>query len=971
VLCFSASVAEALTYGASYYNNRIEFAGTGDKAWDPVYLFINEVENSLDGTTGVTSILYTPGSAPSTPSEGMLYYDSATNMMTFYNGSVWAALDSSGGPSLDGAYNNGNAITVDGNPVALTVGATDNNSALTINHGENTNNNDAMTIAHSGSGDAVQITIAEADGVALRLIGAASQTTSLGVYDASTSNWDGADNIGMLHLQADDPFIHAGASMIGVHNSGQPITAAEGFLARFVSTGTARTNAYAVEIEVPATQPALLSNGIVAITGQDAAGAALLQINNTAASGDADAVTITSTGAGDGLQVTVGEADGVAVRAIAAASQTTSLAVFDAATSNWDGADNVGLVHLTTDDPFIHAGASALMVVDSSTPISAAEGFLARFVHSGTARTNSSAVEIEVPATQPALAANGIVAISGQDNPGAALVQVTGIDTSGNSDTMTVDHSGSGNALYLDLNEADSQGLTVEPFTNSTVAALEVDGDAHGWDGADDVGMVHLRNDDPGIHAGAALLLVDDSSQPITAAEGFLARFVATGTARTNATAVEIEVPATQPALAVNGIVALNGQDAAGAALLQISNVAASGDADGVTITSTGAGDALQITVGEADGVAQRNIAAASQTTSLAVFEGSTSNWDGADNIGMVHINTDDPVVHTGASLLQVIQTGQPIAASEGHLARFVSSGTARTDAYAVEIETTNTTPALMLNNQMSISAADSAGTLFDITAIDTSGNSDTMTIAHSGTGAAIQLTSSEADTQLLEMISAANQTTWLAVADGAAGNWIGADDVGMVHLKADTALAHAGASQLQVVNTAQPISAAEGFLARFVDTGTARTNAYAVEIEVTSTTGGLYSTGHATFEKGAQVLSQSVTATADGLTTGLIPDHASFVTVTSDNADKVVVLPAAVVGHVIRITVTANGAELQTLAATNATINTVDCDGANEMAMTAGSVYHLECHAADAWIAYGWGNDGAAQATIVPDADA
>jgi hypothetical protein len=488
LLLFCSSAQAALTYGGDNYKKYKARVGALNYNVDPLWQFINEVEGILEATSGMSSLYLTPGSAPSTPLEGMIYYDAVGDTLKLRNASAWVNIDVAGGVSLDGAYDNGNAITVDGNPIALTVGSSDNNSALTIAHGETTNNNDAFSIAHSGSGDAIQVTVAEADGVALRLIGAASQTTSLSVYDASTSNWDGADNIGMLHLQADDPFIHAGASMIGVHNSGQPITAAEGFLARFVSTGAARTNAYAVEIEVPATQPALLSNGIVAITGQDAAGAALLQVNNTAASGDADAVTITSTGAGDCLQATVGEADGVAIRAIAAADQTTSLAVFDAATGNWDGADNIGLVHLTTDDPYIHAGASALLVSDSSTPISAAEGFLARFVHSGTARTNSSAVEIEVPATQPALASNGIVAITGQDNPGAVLVQVTGIDTSGDTDTMSIDHSGAGNALYLDLNEADSQGMTIEPFTNSTVAALEIDGDAHGWDGADDVG---------------------------------------------------------------------------------------------------------------------------------------------------------------------------------------------------------------------------------------------------------------------------------------------------------------------------------------------------------------------------------------------------------------------------------------------------------------------------------------------------
>ena len=135
--------------------------------------------------------------------------------------------------------------------------------------------------------------------------------------------------------------------------------------------------------------------------------------------------------------------------------------------------------------------------------------------------------------------------------------------------------------------------------------------------------------------------------------------------------------------------------------------------------------------------------------------------------------------------------------------------------------------------------------------------------------------------------------------------------------------------------------------------------------------TGTLDVTGAATFTAGAQSSSVSVTATTDGLTTGLIPSGSRFVTVTSDSADKVAVLPAAVIGNTVEITVPSTGAELQTLAATSDTINGVDCSGANEMAMAAGSIYILKCTAATAWVAYGWGSDGAAQATIVPDADA
>jgi hypothetical protein len=281
--------------------------------------------------------------------------------------------------------------------------------------------------------------------------------------------------------------------------------------------------------------------------------------------------------------------------------------------------------------------------------------------------------------------------------------------------------------------------------------------------------------------------------------------------------------------------VTLTGSDSTGT-LLSIAGIDTTGDSDSIVVTHSGAGDALQITAGETDSVATRFIAAASQTTSLSVFDAATSNWDGADNIGMVHITADDPLIHAGASLLQVVNSGQPITAAEGFLARFVDTGTARTNAHAVEIESTNTTPALKLNNQLTITGSDSTGILLAVTGADTTGNTDTITVAHSGTGAALQITSSEADTQLIELISAANQTTWLQVIDGAAGNWIGADNVGMLTLKGDTAMAHVGASLLNIQSSAQPLASGEGFLARFVSSGTATTTATAVEIEVPAT---------------------------------------------------------------------------------------------------------------------------------------
>lgn len=269
------------------------------------------------------------------------------------------------------------------------------------------------------------------------------------------------------------------------------------------------------------------------------------------------------------------------------------------------------------------------------------------------------------------------------------------------------------------------------------------------------------------------------------------------------------------------------------------------------------------------------------------------------------------------------------------------------------------------------ITGINSGGNLLTLTGIDQAQNADTLIITHKGTGSGILVTAGEADSVAGEFVACAAQTTSLVVVDGFTSDWDGADNVGMLHISSDAPVVHTGASLLHVCQTGTPIAAAEGFLARFrQEGGSAVTDAYAVEIEVVATTGGLHCNGYATFDTGLQVISQAVTATSNGLTTGLIPDHASFVTVTSSSADYVVVLPTWVIGHVIRITVPSTGCELETLDTSNDTINAVDCDGTNQMAMAAASIYHLECVADSTWIAYAWGSDGAAQATIVPDAD-
>jgi hypothetical protein len=109
------------------------------------------------------------------------------------------------------------------------------------------------------------------------------------------------------------------------------------------------------------------------------------------------------------------------------------------------------------------------------------------------------------------------------------VLTLTGVDLTGNTDTLLIDHSGDGYAINIDLNEATSDGINIELFTNATVPALMVDGDTAGYLGGDASGMVHLQNNIAGGHANATLLLIDKQDAGVAEvndAEGSCLRIV-------------------------------------------------------------------------------------------------------------------------------------------------------------------------------------------------------------------------------------------------------------------------------------------------------------------------------------------------------------------------------------------------------------------------------------------------------------
>ena len=111
-----------------------------------------------------------------------------------------------------------------------------------------------------------------------------------------------------------------------------------------------------------------------------------------------------------------------------------------------------------------------------------------------------------------------------------------------------------------------------------------------------------------------------------------------------------------------------------------------------------------------------------------------------------------------------------------------------------------------------------------------------------------------------------------------------------------------------------------------------------------------------------------AVTSTTGGATTGLIPAGASYVTVTSDNADKQISLPAGFIGQVLRILVGTTACELISAVAADK-VNEVVVGATNELALTAEALYTCVYTKSGFWIVTGLTKLGAAQAALVPDA--
>lgn len=102
----------------------------------------------------------------------------------------------------------------------------------------------------------------------------------------------------------------------------------------------------------------------------------------------------------------------------------------------------------------------------------------------------------------------------------------------------------------------------------------------------------------------------------------------------------------------------------------------------------------------------------------------------------------------------------------------------------------------------------------------------------------------------------------------------------------------------------------------------------------------------------------QARTVTADGTTTGTISAGVTHVTVTSDDANKILILPAPVVGHQICIHGPATGFELRSSTPASIAINAGTGADA-ESAIPANATLFLTCVSATAWKGFYMDADG------------
>lgn len=186
--------------------------------------------------------------------------------------------------------------------------------------------------------------------------------------------------------------------------------------------------------------------------------------------------------------------------------------------------------------------------------------------------------------------------------------------------------------------------------------------------------------------------------------------------------------------------------------------------------------------------------------------------------------------------------------------------------------------------------------------------------------------------------------------------SFVGVDDAG--------AVAEYGAIICSAPDT--DASGEEGKLSINLATAGAREEVMSITAGATTALSTVSIPGILSVTSGTQTAAVARTATADGTGTGTISDGTSFVSVTSGNADHIVILPSPTVGNIVYIHVGTNGCELRSSASDSISINGNTPSAGHESALPANSLTICICVSATAWVAFEVAANGAVSAAEV-----
>ncbi|MFA5379363.1 MAG: hypothetical protein WC455_26640 [Dehalococcoidia bacterium] len=277
-------------------------------------------------------------------------------------------------------------------------------------------------------------------------------------------------------------------------------------------------------------------------------------------------------------------------------------------------------------------------------------------------------------------------------------------------------------------------------------------------------------------------------------------------------------------------------------------------------ITST-ANNGLAVVVAAAAATNVVLTGSSGQTAAMLYLDATTTNgWVGADNVGALHI-VGDGVLVAGANLVRVESSAANTALSA--LVEIAASG-----AF------TNSTNGTCL---AALDTGAAAGTSYAAYVSSTANSGMAITIA----GVA---------KKNLVLAGPASQTASMLEVNGATGAWIGATNIGMVHLTSDGTLAHANASLLYIAHSGASAAANLGSSLRINDTSTAGAGAYVGYI--TSTTNSLLGLVSATTTTKNQL---SITPTTGQTVSSVVVTAAS---VNATNVGTVHITNSGILAH-------------------------------------------------------------------------